>query len=177
MQIEHIRIRNFRAFKEVELAAIPPLAILVGANGMGKSTLFAIFGFLRDAMNTNVRTALAKLGGSRGFRAYLTLLYDPAPHPLLGVEEPETSSIPSYCTNSPRSSGPTPIGAGRCSYPRTRRTSSMPPRSTRCFCFEKAAATPESSAPETIRSFRAYMADGDKMGQLWKQGSFKGVDP
>ena len=26
-----------------------------------------MFGFLRDAMNTNVRTALAKLGGSRGF--------------------------------------------------------------------------------------------------------------
>ena len=61
MQIEHIRIRNFRAFKEVELAAIPPLAILVGANGTGKSTLFAIFGFLRDAMNTNVRTALGPL--------------------------------------------------------------------------------------------------------------------
>lgn len=40
----------------------------MGANGTGKSTLFAIFGFLRDAMNANVRTALAKLGGSRGFR-------------------------------------------------------------------------------------------------------------
>lgn len=23
----------------------------------------------------------------------------------------------------------------------------------------------------------AYMADGDKMGQLWKQGFFEGVDP
>ena len=46
---------------------IPRLAILVGANGTGKSTLFSVFGFLRDAMNTNVRTALSKLGGSRGF--------------------------------------------------------------------------------------------------------------
>ena len=46
---------------------IPRLAILVGANGTGKSTLFSIFGFLRDAMTTNVRTALSKLGGSRGF--------------------------------------------------------------------------------------------------------------
>jgi len=46
---------------------IPRLAILIGANGTGKSTLFSVFGFLRDAMNTNVRTALSKLGGSRGF--------------------------------------------------------------------------------------------------------------
>ena len=67
MQIERLRIKNFRAFKDVEMRAIPRLAILVGANGTGKSTLFSVFGFLRDAMNTNVRTALSKLGGSRGF--------------------------------------------------------------------------------------------------------------
>ena len=47
---------------------IPRLAILVGANGTGKSTLFSVFGFLRDAMTTNVRAALSKLGGSRGFK-------------------------------------------------------------------------------------------------------------
>ena len=67
MRIERIRIRNFRAFKDVEIREVPRLAIFVGANGTGKSTLFSIFGFLRDAMNTNVRTALSKLGGSRGF--------------------------------------------------------------------------------------------------------------
>lgn len=66
MQIERIRIRNFRAFREVDIRNVPRLAILVGANGTGKSTLFSIFGFLRDAMSTNVRTALAKLGGSKG---------------------------------------------------------------------------------------------------------------
>lgn len=49
------------------MRGIPRLAILVGANGTGKSTLFSVFGFLRDAMNTNVRTALSRLGGSRGF--------------------------------------------------------------------------------------------------------------
>ena len=66
MQIERIRIRNFRAFKDVDMRDVPRLAILVGANGTGKSTLFSVFGFLRDAMATDVRTALAKLGGSRG---------------------------------------------------------------------------------------------------------------
>ena len=67
MQIEQIRIENFRAFKNVHMRGIPRLAILVGANGTGKSTLFSVFGFLRDAMSTNVRAALSKLGGSRGF--------------------------------------------------------------------------------------------------------------
>ena len=51
---------------------IPRFAILVGANGTGKSTLFTVFGFLRDAMNTNVRVALSKLGGSRGIREVRT---------------------------------------------------------------------------------------------------------
>lgn len=46
---------------------IPRFCVLVGANGTGKSTLFSVFGFLREAMTTNVTTALAKLGGSRGF--------------------------------------------------------------------------------------------------------------
>lgn len=68
MQIEQMRVRNFRAFKNVELRNVPRFAVLVGANGTGKTTLFTIFSFLRDAMNSNVRTALTRLGGSRGFR-------------------------------------------------------------------------------------------------------------
>ena len=72
MLIEQIRIRNFRAFRNVEMRDVPRFAILVGANGTGKSTLFSVFGFLRDAMNTNVRTALARLGGSRGLHEVLS---------------------------------------------------------------------------------------------------------
>ena len=72
MLIEQIRIKNFRAFRNVEMRDVPRFAILVGANGTGKSTLFSVFGFLRDAMNTNVRAALAKLGGSRGLREVLS---------------------------------------------------------------------------------------------------------
>lgn len=67
MHIEYLRLKNFRAFQNVEMRDIPRLCVLVGANGSGKSTLFSVFGFLRDAMTSNVTTALAKLGGSRGF--------------------------------------------------------------------------------------------------------------
>lgn len=47
---------------------IPSFCVIVGANGTGKSTIFSVFGFLRDAMSGTVNTALARLGGSRGFQ-------------------------------------------------------------------------------------------------------------
>lgn len=67
MQIEALRLKNFRAFSDVNMRNIPRFCVLVGANGSGKSTLFSVFAFLRDAMATNVTAALGKLGGSRGF--------------------------------------------------------------------------------------------------------------
>ncbi len=66
MQIEYIRLKNFRTFQDVTLRDIPRFCVLVGANGSGKSTLLSLFGFLRDAMTTNVTAALGRLGGSRG---------------------------------------------------------------------------------------------------------------
>jgi predicted ATPase len=67
MKIESIRLKNFKAFQNVEMRGIPKLCVLVGANGTGKSSLFSVFGFLKDALSGNVNTALAKLGGARGF--------------------------------------------------------------------------------------------------------------
>lgn len=68
VKIEALRLKNFKAFKDVELRGIPPLCVLVGANGTGKSTFFSVFGFLKDALTDNVHVALARLGGSRGFQ-------------------------------------------------------------------------------------------------------------
>jgi predicted ATPase len=66
MRIESIRLKNFRAFRDVHLREVPAFCVLIGANGTGKSTLFSVFSFLRDAMTTNVTAALGRLGGSRG---------------------------------------------------------------------------------------------------------------
>jgi predicted ATPase len=68
MRLEAIRLKNFRALRDVHLKDVPPFAVFVGANGTGKSTLFTVFGFLRDAMTTNVTAALGRLGGSRGLQ-------------------------------------------------------------------------------------------------------------
>lgn len=68
MRVESIRLKNFRAFRDVHLRDIPSFCVLIGANGTGKSTLFSVFAFLRDAMTTNVTAALGRLGGSRGIQ-------------------------------------------------------------------------------------------------------------
>ena len=39
MQIESLRLKNFRAFQEVHLKDMPRFCVMVGANGTGKSTL------------------------------------------------------------------------------------------------------------------------------------------
>ena len=65
MQIESIAIKNYRLFRDTKLENIPRLCVLVGANGTGKSTLFDVFSFLKDALSMNVAKALAKRGGYR----------------------------------------------------------------------------------------------------------------
>ncbi len=72
MQIESIEIKNYRLFRNTRLQNIPRLCVLVGANGTGKSTLFDVFSFLKDALAMNVGKAVSKRGGykelaSRGF--------------------------------------------------------------------------------------------------------------
>ena len=72
MQIESIEIKNFRLFRNTKITHIPRLCVLVGANVTGKSTLFDVFSFLKDALAMNVGKAVAKRGGyrelaSRGF--------------------------------------------------------------------------------------------------------------
>lgn len=62
MKIETLRLKNYRAFRDVYLQDIPPFMVVVGANGSGKSTLFDVFGFLHDCLKGNVRQALDKRG-------------------------------------------------------------------------------------------------------------------
>ena len=44
MQIESLRIQNFRVFNNVLVENIPQMAVFVGQNGVGKSTFFDVFG-------------------------------------------------------------------------------------------------------------------------------------
>ena len=65
MKIVSIKIKNYRMFKNIHIRDIPPFCVIIGANGTGKSSLFDIFGFLRDALKNNIRQALQIRGGYR----------------------------------------------------------------------------------------------------------------
>ena len=63
MHIETIRLKNFKAFRALDMKGIPPFCVVVGANGTGKTTLFRAIGFLKECMTYNIYRALENLGG------------------------------------------------------------------------------------------------------------------
>ena len=50
MKIERIEIRNYLAFRHAVLNDLPPMPVVVGANGSDKSTFFDVFSFLKDTL-------------------------------------------------------------------------------------------------------------------------------
>lgn len=65
MHIESIKLKNYKSFCDVHMQDIPKFCVVVGANGTGKTTLFDVFGFLKDCLTFNVRHALQARGGFR----------------------------------------------------------------------------------------------------------------
>ena len=63
MKIESIHVKNYKVFQDVTVKNIPNMAVFLGMNGSGKTTFFDVFGFLNDALQSNVRAAFAKRGG------------------------------------------------------------------------------------------------------------------
>ena len=91
MKIESITLKNFKAFKDLYLRNMPAFCVVVGANGTGKSTLFDLFGFLKDCLTYNVTTALQARGGfneviSRGATERTILIELQFRMPITGVE-------------------------------------------------------------------------------------------
>jgi len=63
MKIEKIRIKNYKVFKDTEIKNLPNMCVFLGANGVGKTTLFDVFGFLSEALKSNVKAAINNRGG------------------------------------------------------------------------------------------------------------------
>jgi predicted ATPase len=72
--IEGFRIKNYKALRDVSLGSLTwdtsprklePLTVVIGRNGVGKSTMFDAFGFVADCLATDVETAcdLRERGG------------------------------------------------------------------------------------------------------------------
>ena len=70
-KIEGIRIRNYRALRDVtlgklwntqEFQPLTPMTAVIGKNGVGKSSLFDAFGFLADCLKLGIEEACAMRG-------------------------------------------------------------------------------------------------------------------
>lgn len=70
--IEAIHVEHFKALKSIDLTDLPPLAVFVGKNGVGKTSLFRIFSFLKSCLSQNVHVALRGEGGFHGFKDVIT---------------------------------------------------------------------------------------------------------
>lgn len=62
-QIEQIKVKNFRLYKELHLTDLQRLNVFLGANGSGKTTLFKVFSFLSTCLKENVTVAVNREGG------------------------------------------------------------------------------------------------------------------
>jgi predicted ATPase len=56
-RVESLRVRNYRALRDVTLKRLTPLTVLLGPNGSGKSTIFDVFAFLSECYSLGVRSA------------------------------------------------------------------------------------------------------------------------
>lgn len=110
--------------------------------------------------------------------AYLVLLYDPSPHPLLCVEEPENQLYPTLLQelaeefrDYARRGGQVFVSTHSPDFLNAVQLEEL-------FWLTKGedGYTRARRAQENDQ-IRAYMEEGDQMGYLWKQGFFDGADP
>ncbi|MUG98843.1 AAA family ATPase [Scytonema sp. UIC 10036] len=67
-RIEYLRVKNYRALRDLELKGMTPLTVFLGPNGSGKSTIFDVFAFLSESFTVGLRRAWDKRGRFRELR-------------------------------------------------------------------------------------------------------------
>ncbi|MEL6711238.1 MAG: AAA family ATPase, partial [Pseudomonadota bacterium] len=104
--------------------------------------------------------------------AYLVLLYDPAPHPLLCVEEPENQLYPELLWELAEEFRAYAKRGGQVFV------SSHSPDFLNAAALEEVYWLVKEQGDTTIRraqddtQLAAWMAEGDQMGHLWRSGEF-----
>jgi len=109
--------------------------------------------------------------------AYLVLLHDPKPHPLLCIEEPENQLYPGLLNELTEEFRDYARNGGQVLV------STHSPDLLNATGLDEVYWIVKRNGYSTIRraadseQVAAFMRDGDKMGWLWKQGFLEGVDP
>lgn len=68
-RIEELRVKNYRALKDLHLKNLTPLTVFLGPNGSGKSTIFDVFAFLSECFSIGLRKAWDKRGRFKELRS------------------------------------------------------------------------------------------------------------
>ena len=109
--------------------------------------------------------------------AYLVLLYDPKPHPLLCVEEPENQLYPKLLAelaeefrNYARRGGQVFVSTHSPDFLNAVELDEV-------FWLVKDKGYAQVKRARDDNQIKAYIEQGDKMGYLWKEGFFMGVHP
>jgi predicted ATPase len=109
--------------------------------------------------------------------AYLALLHDPKPHPLLCVEEPENQLYPQLMIELAEEfrayaqrGGQVFVSTHSPDFLNAMEIDEV------CWLVKRDGCTEIKRAKDNAQVMK-YMADGDKLGNLWNQGFFDGVDP
>ena len=109
--------------------------------------------------------------------AYLVLLHDPQPHPLLCVEEPENQLYPTLMVELAEEFRAYALRGGQVLVsthsPDFLNATTL---DEVCWLVKLDGATQIQRARDNPQ-IKAYMEAGDQMGYLWKQGFFEGADP
>ncbi|WP_201982644.1 AAA family ATPase [Hymenobacter rubidus] len=67
-RLTYLRIKNYRALRDVEFRDLTPLTVLIGPNGSGKSTVLDALDFLAEAVRGNLIGAWEKRNRFAGMR-------------------------------------------------------------------------------------------------------------
>lgn len=109
--------------------------------------------------------------------AYLVLLYDPKPHPLLCVEEPENQLYPKLMAELAEEFRLYANRGGQVFVSTHSPDFLNKADLDEVFWLVKKDGFTHIHRAKDDPQIAAYMAEGDKMGYLWKQGFFEGADP
>lgn len=109
--------------------------------------------------------------------AYLTLLYDPSPHPLLCVEEPENQLYPTLLWELAEEFRDYANRGGQVFVSTHSPDFLNAIQLDEVFWLTKKQGCTDVRRAHDNEQISTYMAEGDQMGYLWKQGLFEEVHP
>ena len=109
--------------------------------------------------------------------AYLVLLHDPRPHPLLCIEEPENQLYPTLMGELAEEFRDYSRRGGQVMVSTHSPDLLNAINLKEVFWLVKNKGLTEFRRAQDDPQVKKYMEDGDRMGNLWKQGLFTGANP